>query len=719
MATSFFDQIAHEFERPFQNPVLVFAVILFVILLSPILLRKLKIPGIIGLIISGVIIGPHGINFLEQNSAVKLFSTIGLLYIMFIAGLELDLKEFQRNKNKSLIFGFLTFTIPLTIGFPVCYYILDYDFTASLLISSMFSTHTLVSYPIVSKFGISKNEAVAITVGGTILTDTAVLILLAIIMSSNGGGLNLLFWFQLIASLTAFSVIMFWIIPKVTAWFFQKLESEKASHYIFVLSVVFFAAFLAELAGVEPIIGAFVAGLVLNKLIPYSSTLMNRIEFVGQSIFIPFFLISVGMLVDIQVLLNGPFAVIIAVTLSVVALIGKWLAASTTSSIFRYSSDQRKLIFGLSSSHAAATLAVILVGFQAKIIDENALNGTILLILVTCLVATIVTENASRRILTTEKEEPLSYGTSFEDEHILMPLANLDNMEMLLEFAVFLKNKKSKTPITILSVVPNNEEAEKNVIRAKKNLQSLVKMALASETKVNIIATIDHNIGSGIIRASREVMADTIIIGWPRKTGLIERFIETKAASIISQTSKAIYICHFEHPLINHKKIAVVCPPLGELEPGFTIWLTRMSLLSRELSLNIFCYCNSKSKEAIINHFSQRKLNSGFTFSDEYDQENLYLLQQYVSPEDIIVYVAARRASVSYDKCMENIQERLDKQFAKNSRIIIFPRTYHIDSKYNEYGDINPEPLNKGIVKFQKLGKGIGNFLKWEHPKKI
>lgn len=717
MTSSFFDQIAHQFERPFQNPVLVFSVILFIILLSPILLRKLKIPGIIGLIISGVIVGPHGINMLEQNSAVKLFSTIGLLYIMFIAGLELDLKEFQRNKNKSFVFGLLTFIIPLTIGFPVCYYLLNYGFTASLLISSMFSTHTMVSYPIVSKFGISKNEAVAITVGGTILTDTTVLILLAIIMSSNGGGLNLSFWIQLVASLAVFSGIMFWIIPKVTAWFFQKLESEKTSHYIFVLSVVFFAAFLAELAGVEPIIGAFVAGLSLNKLIPYSSTLMNRIEFIGQSIFIPFFLISVGMLVDIKVLLNGPAAVIIAITLSVVALIGKWLAASTTSIIFRYSSDQRRLIFGLSSSHAAATLAVILVGFQAKIIDENALNGTILLILVTCLVATIVTENASRRILTSEKDEPLNKDTTYKDEHILMPLANLDNMELLLEFAVFLKNKKSKNPITILSVVPNNEEAEKNLFKAKKNLQSLVKMASANETKINIIATIDHNIGSGIIRASREVFADTIIIGWPRKTGLIERFIETKTASIISQTSKAIYVCHFENPLINHKKMVVVCPPLGELETGFEIWISRVSILSKELSLNIFCYCNRKSKEAISLYFDERKQMSGFEFSEDFDLDKLQILQQYVSPEDLLIFVAARRSSVSYDNCMENIQEGLDKQFAKNSKIIIYPRTYHIDSKYNEYGDINPEPLSHGIEKFQKFGKGLGNLLKRDHHK--
>ncbi len=718
MTSNFFDHIAHEFERPFQNPVLVFSVILFIILLSPILLRKLKIPGIIGLIISGVIIGPHGINVLEQNSAVKLFSTIGLLYIMFIAGLELDLKEFQRNKNKSLIFGFLTFTIPLVIGFPVCYYLLNYSFTASLLIASMFSTHTLVSYPIVSKLGISKNEAVAITVGGTILTDTAVLILLAVILSSNKGDLSISFWTQLAGSLAVFSGIMFWIIPKVTTWFFQKLESEKTSHYIFVLSVVFFAAFLAELAGVEPIIGAFVAGLALNRLIPYSSTLMNRIEFIGNSIFIPFFLISVGMLVDLSVLTKGTTAIIIAVTLSLVAITGKWLAAYSTSFIFRYSRDQRRLIFGLSSSHAAATLAVIMVGFQTKIIGEYVLNGTILLILITCMVATLVTENASRSILTSENDEPEAKNPISEDEHIMMPIANLNNMEKLLELAVFIKNKKSSNPITILSVVPNNEEAETNLIKARKNLQSLVKIASANETKVNIIATIDHNIAGGIIRASREIMSDTIMIGWPGKTGIIERFIETKTASIVSRTSKAIYICHFEHSLTGHKRLIVVCPPLGELEPGFGIWLTRITNLSKELSTGIFFHCNEKSKSTIQDFLKAQKISAGISFSKEFNLQDLEHLQKLILPDDLLIYIAARRNSISHDNCMENIQDKLDKQFVSTSKIVIYPRSRHIDGKYTEYGDMNAESFNRGFEKIQKIRRELGEIIKGDYKEK-
>ncbi|HET8828025.1 MAG TPA: cation:proton antiporter [Pelobium sp.] len=443
MNNSFFSHLVHEFELPLTNPVLVFSVILFIILLAPILLGKIKIPAIIGLIISGIIIGPHGFNILQNNSAIDLFSTIGLLYIMFIAGLELDLIEFKKYKHKSLVFGFLTFFIPLAIGLPVCYYLLGYNLQTSFLVASMFSTHTLIAYPIVSKLGISKNEAVAITVGGTILTDTAVLIILAVIMGSENGGLNTQFWVRLGITLSIFSAVMFLVIPRIAKWFFSKLESEKSSHYIFVLSVVFFAAFLAEVAGVEAIIGAFVAGLALNKLIPHSSALMNRIEFVGNTLFIPFFLISVGMLVDVSVVLSGPVALIVAGTLTIVAITGKWVSAYFVQKIYSYSKDQRNLIFGLSSSHAAATLAIILVGFNAGILDENILNGTIILILVTCVVSSIFTQKAALNIVLTEDDGNLkATEATVSNENILIPIADFTKIEPMLDLAVLLKEKK-------------------------------------------------------------------------------------------------------------------------------------------------------------------------------------------------------------------------------------------------------------------------------------
>lgn len=706
----------HEFQLPLGNPVLVFSLILLIILLSPILLRKLNIPGIIGLIISGVIIGPHGLNILEKNSAVDLFSTIGLLYIMFIAGLELDMNQFKANRNKSLLFGFFTFIIPLTIGFPVCYYFLDYGLNASLLTASMFATHTLVAYPIVSKLGISKNQAVAITVGGTILTDTAVLIILAIIMGNNEGNLNQDFWIKLGISLVIFSAIMFYLIPKIAKWFFSKLESEKHSHYIFVLAVVFFAAFLAEVAGLEPIIGAFVAGLALNKLIPHSSALMNRIEFIGNSLFIPFFLISVGMIVNVSVITKEPEALIVAGTLTVVALFGKWFAALFTQLVFKYSAAQRQLIFGLSSSHAAATLAVILVGYNAGILDENILNGTIILILVTCIVASFATEKAAKKIVIEMDDNPddLKKSSEFTNEHILIPIANLERISKLLEFSIFIKDKKSANPVSILSVVSNNDEAEINILKTRSKLEEFVKQASASETKVNIITTIDHNRASGIARISREIMADIIVLGWPHRSGLMEKLIGEKVDNILNNTDKTTFICHFEKPLVLHKRLAIVIPPLGEHENGFEQWYTKMSKLAQELSIPILLCCNETTRNSVYKLMKKARLTAAIVPYLFEDWDDFFVLSKVINPDDLIVLVCARKGAASHMNVLENLPSKLEKHFEKNSRIVIYPLQFNQRIGTERYDDITPEPLRKGIETVQKIGRGIGNIFKKE-----
>jgi Kef-type K+ transport system membrane component KefB len=712
--TDFFKHLMQEFELPLGNPVLIFSLILFIILLSPILLRKLNIPGIIGLIIAGVVIGPYGLNILEKNSAIDLFSTIGLLYIMFIAGLELDMNEFKSNRNKSLLFGLFTFIFPLGIGFPVCYYLLEYDFNASFLIASMFATHTLVAYPIVSKLGVSKNQAVAITVGGTILTDTAVLIILAVIMGNSQGNLNSEFWIRLGVSLAIFFAIMFLIIPRIAKWFFRKLESEKHSHYIFVLSMVFLAAFLAEVAGVEPIIGAFVAGLALNKLIPHSSALMNRIEFIGNSLFIPFFLISVGMLVNVSVILSGPTALIVAGTLSVVALFSKWFAALFTQLIFKYSKAQRQLIFGLSSAHAAATLAVILVGYKAEILDENILNGTIILILITCIVASFATEKAAKKIVIESEDdtEGLVKSNNAHSEHILLPIANVSNIEKLLEFAIFIKDKKSVNPISILSVVSNNKEAEINILKARNKLEEFVKQASASETKVNVITTIDHNPASGIVRISREIMADIIILGWPQRTGFIDKLIGEKVDGILSNTDKTTFICHLEKPLVLHKRIVIVAPPLTEHENGFDLWLGKTAKFAQELSIPIILYCNEATEKAVQKSFKKAKLTPSITINSFTDWDDFFVLSRHIHKDDLFILVSARKGATSYISVLENLPTKLEKHFTTNSRLVIYPQQFTDNLSSEQYADISTEPLNKGIEAVQKIGKEIGSFFK-------
>lgn len=704
MAGKVFEHLAEAFEAPLTNPVLIFSLVLFIILLSPILLRSIRVPGIIGLIISGVIIGPHGLNWLEKSSAVELFSTIGLLYIMFIAGLELDMNEFKKTKHKSLLFGLFTFILPISIGFPVCYYLLDYNLLTSILIASMFATHTLVSYPIVSRYGISKHEAVAITIGGTILTDTAVLIILAVITGASQGQINQEFWVTLGISFAVFLFIMFGVIPKIAKWFFQKVQSEKTGQYIFVLTVVFFAAFMAEIAGLEPIIGAFVAGLALNKLIPHSSALMNRIEFIGNAIFIPFFLISVGMIVDVSVLTKGPMALIVAGTLTVVAIAGKFLAALATQLVFKYTGNQRNLIFGLSNAHAAATLAVIMVGYNNNIIDENVLNGTILLILVTCIVATMVTESASKKVvLEGHQEDTHMERVEESEEQIMIPLANLNNMESILDFATLIKSKKSHYPLNIVSVVADNEQAARNVSEARRNLDSMAKYASGSETEVELITAVDYNIAGGIARMTRQTLADCVIMGWPSAASFVEKIVGDRTESILNNTDTTLMMVRLDHPLISHKLVTIFVPPLAESEVGFEYWGEKVLKLAQELSLPVNFVCNSRTEDSLKEMVATLKSSVALTFSNYEDWDNIYGLATFSNTDSLLIFVSSRNGEVSYIDSLDGLAKRVGRYYKNQNLLLIFPsrqENQHID----EYEDVQTAPI------FRKISREIGNI---------
>ncbi|MGI6369200.1 MAG: cation:proton antiporter [Ignavibacteria bacterium] len=671
--------LINNFTLPLNHSVHVFAILLAIILFVPIILKRINVPNIIGLIIAGVIIGPYGLNLIDNHhQGVSMFSTIGLLYIMFIVGLELDLNEFLANKNKSIVFGFFTFIIPISIGFPVCYYLLGYDFNASFLTASMFATHTLVTYPIVSRLGVAKNQAVAITVGGTILTDTAVLIILALILSNTDGGINTIFLIKLALSVIVFFAIVFLLIPRIAKWFFQKGGGEKYSHYIFVLFIIFFCGFLAELCGLEAIIGAFTAGLALNRLIPHSSALMNRIDFFGNSLFIPIFLISVGMLVNISVVFNGMTTIIIAGILTITALLGKWFAAFFTQIIFKYSTIQRNIIFGLSSSRAAATIVIIIVGYNAGIVDEYILNGTIVLILLTCIVASFVTQASAKKLAVIQENAPLTASElgAFGQEKILVPIANPSNIGHHVELALLIKDKSSVNSISLLGVVPNNEAAEKNIISFKKQLQDFIDNATAAEIDVDTITTIDHNAANGIVRTARELMTDIIILGWPGKTGVLEKLLGDKVDLIIKNVDRNLFICHIEQDFINHKRIVVISPPLVEKETGFNLWLAKIVRLSQELSIPILHLGDPKTQEIIAN---TKNLSAPFTFQPLVEWQNPVLYGDIIKDNDMIIMVSAHQGYISYMPVLDHLPTRLEERYPHHSRIVVYPKQRTIE----------------------------------------
>lgn len=721
----FVKHLISEFGLPLTNPVLVFSLLLFIILLSPIVLRRLRIPGIIGLIISGLIIGPHalgliGYNALQSEGSIKLFSTIGLLYIMFMAGLELDLNQFKKYLNKSLTFGLLTFILPLILGYPICYYALNLDATASLLVASMFSTHTLVAYPIISKYGLSKHSSVAITVGGTILTDTAVLIILAIISSSTQGNLDGAFWIRLITSLTIFSIIMFYGIPKVARWFFSKLDSEKSSQYIFVLSVVFFAAFLAEVAGVEHIIGAFVAGLVLNRLIPHNSILMNRIDFIGNSLFIPFFLIYVGMVVDYRAFLQGTWPLVIAGVLTTFAIFSKWLAAFVTQLIFKMSSTESQVIFGLSTSHAAATLAIIMVGYNEGngILDINIVNGTVLLILFTCMTASFVTESAGKKLLIelNESGEGELNETKLRNQHIMVSMNELKGNESLIDFSLIISDPKVINPISVVSVYPNNEKAEMMIRKSRKSLEDIVKHFSGHESKLNTIATIDYNLSSGIARVSKELVADIVVMNDNRNFNFIQRMVGDERDHLMDVCDKTIFFCQFDKSMVSYSRVVVMAPPLCELENSFAIWVERIFRLAKELNLKIELFSTIATKERFDKIGPANKIEAIIKFNEIENFEDA-LLKYDKNKNDLIITCLARKGAVSHSVDIDTFTSKLEKACPTHDVVFVYP-ALEIDPLYANYDDISATPIAAGVETIQKIGREVGSILVGKTTKK-
>ncbi|KAA2240979.1 cation:proton antiporter [Chitinophaga agrisoli] len=700
---------------PLKDPVPIFSLVLFIILLAPIILRKFRIPSIIGLIIAGMAIGDHGFKIIEKGS-LSLLSNAGLLYIMFLAGLELDMAEFRKNRHRSLVFGAFTFFIPLLLGFVVCHYWLHFNFMATLLVSSMFATHTLVAYPLASRLGITKNEAVTVAVGGTIITDTAVLLILAIITGAAAGNLNTYFWVRLGVSLAVFATIILWIFPMVGRWFFKKIKDDKTSHFIFVLALVFLAGFLAELAGVEAIIGAFLAGLALNQLIPHTSTLMNRIAFVGNALFIPFFLIGVGMIVDLRVLLKGPEALLIAGSLTIMALFSKWLAAFFTQLSFKYSPTQRNVIFGLSGSHAAATIAVILIGYNMGIINENVLNGTVLLILVTCLVSSFVTENAGRRLAIIEAErKPEKDDTP---ERILVPVSNPIRMEALLDLAVMIKDPDADTPVYPLAVVQDDEEAKEKIHITNKMMETAVIHAAATESQVQAITRIDLNVADGIARAARELLITDVILGWTDKTSTTDRLFGsifgTTLDNVLQSVWETVYVCDFSHPMNTAKKMVLVLPRNTEYEKGFLHYLQKMMILAKQIGARLTIYCQDKTRAAVEAFIQYIKISAEISFKPLGEMEDFLILSREVTRDDLLVVVSARKGTLSYNAYLEHIPAKLSRHFKDNNLILVYPEQIEMD--FMEPGvqpeDLTLAPIQEQLANLNKLGKAVKRIFK-------
>jgi Kef-type K+ transport system membrane component KefB len=713
-----------DFSLPLTNPVIIFALVLFIILFAPIIFSKIKVPHIIGLIIAGVLVGPHGFNLLKRDTSIVLFGTVGLLYIMFLAGLEIDLAEFKKNRKKIFVFGVLTFLLPLICGTLAAYYILGYSFLSSLLLASMFSTHTLVAYPIASKYGVIRNRAVAMAVGGTMITDTVALLLLAAISGMAKEQVSPAFWVQLGLSSIVFVCIVLFLFPVIIRWFFKKFD-DSVSQYVFVLGMVFLASFLAEAAGIEAIIGAFFSGLVLNRFVPHTSALMNRINFVGNALFIPFFLISVGMLVDVKVLVKGLGAAKVAAVIIVVALITKYVAAWATQKIFKLTATEGKMLFGLSASHAAATLAIILVGYNIiigetatgepiRLLDEDVLNGTILLILVSCGVGSFVTERAAKKLALQENEQVPEIEDGENKEKILISLAYAEIATDMVDLGVLLKPKKSSLPLYGLHIVDDAVEGSNAAGKGKKILEKSVSHAAASENILTPLMRYDSSISNGIVYTIKEQQVTDIVIGL-HKNADQKVFFGEVAENIIRRIYQTIYVYKPAQPFNTLKRMIVAVPPKAETEPGFIHWLQKIILLSKESGMKVGFYGTDTTLAAIQSVTQRENSNLQAAYNEFSNWDDFLIFTRELNTNDLFIIISSRKGYNSYLPQFNKLPYYLTNYFGKLSYIILYPEQLETGINMSDIQQADGkliETLSEQIGAINKAGKYLKKLWK-------
>ena len=693
---------------PVTDPTWIFFLVLIIILFAPMILGRLRIPHIIGMILAGVVVGKYGFNILERDSSFELFGKVGLYYIMFLAGLEMDMDDFKKNRTKGLIFGMFTFLIPMGLGIWSSMSMLDYGFLTSVLLASMYASHTLIAYPIISRYGLSRQRTVSITIGGTAVTVVLALMVLAVIGGMyKGEDVGGLFWVLLVAKVVLLFGLIIFLMPRISRWFFRTYE-DAVMQFIFVLAMVFLGGGLMELVGMEGILGAFLAGLVLNRFVPHVSPLMNRLEFVGNALFIPYFLIGVGMIIDVRCLFTEGEALKVAVVMTVVATFSKWLAAWITQKIYGMKKVEGSLIFGLSNAQAAATLAAVLIGHGIimengeRLLNDDVLNGTVVMILFTCIISSVVTERAARKMVTQENLMEGSEGK--EQERILIPVANPETIEGLVGMALMMRHPKQKESLVALSVINDNNTSETKELIGKRNLERTAMIAAAADASVKTVLRYDLNIAQGIIHTQKEYAVTDIVIGLHRKTNLMDSFFGTMTEILLKGTNRQIMIAKLLMPVNTLRRIVVAVPDKAEYEKGFLKWMTQLCRMGKQLGCRVHFFATEDTLKHLRALTEKQEANTFTEFSLLEEWDDLLLLTGQVNYDHLFVVVSSRKGSISYQTSFERLPSQISKYFANNSLLIVYP---------DQLGDDPQEIVSFSDPRGQSETRVYDNVGKW------
>ena len=672
------------------SPVAIFLVVLSLILLAPMLLTRIKIPHVIGLIVAGVIVGPYGFNVLSRDMSFEVFGQVGLFYLMFLAGVEIDMYHLKKNIRRGFVFGLFTFAIPVLVGVPAAMVLLHLDAVAAMMLASMFAAHTLLAYPIVSRFGLTKNPAVVIAIAGTIFTVLGSLMVLAgAVGVVRDGGFDVVSTLQLVGMLALYCVVISYIYPRLTRWFFKRYH-DGIMQFVYILVMVFLAAQAAIMIRIEGVFGAFFAGLVLNRYIPGRSPLMSRIEFVGNAIFIPYFLIGVGMLINVRVLTSGWGTLYVAAVMSAVAMAGKWLAAFVTQKIFKMRAIDRSMLYQLSNAHTAVALAVVMIGYDMGVLGVEILNGTVLMILVTCTVSSVGTSHAASRLKVLSLNSPDAVvGADAPKEagiRTLIPVVNPVTARELVNLALMMSDgNKLRNKIYALHVRNDNSPSSRAV--GKSSLELAEHVASVMDVKLKSIERYDMNFVTGVLNTLEERDINEVVIGLHRRSNAIDSFFGDKLTQLLKATFRMVVISRCYIPVNTVRRIVVSVPDKAQYETGFAHWVKSIGNLTRQLGCRVIFCCSAETRRYImaVLRAGRYGIRSEYRLVEAWD--DFVLLANKIQDDDLFVVVSARRASVSFTSDMDALPEFLRKYFSQNNLIVIYPEQFGDEAPVLAMGD--------------------------------
>ena len=674
------------FSLPIDNPTWIFFVVLLIILLAPLFFERLHIPQIVGMILAGVLVGPHGLNLLTRDSSFELFGQVGLYYIMFLAGISMDTGAFKRDRIQVVSFGILSFLIPFLLGGISAYYLLHLSFQASILVACVLSSHTLVSYSIVSRYSLSRYKGVSLSVVATMISLILALFVLAGLAGSFQGHSGIRLWGSMILKTAVYILALFFLYPRIVRYFFRTF-SDEILQYIFVLAMVFLSAATSQALGLEGVFGAFLAGLVLNRYIPETVPLMRHIDFVGNALFIPYFLIGVGMLINFGQIFGNPDGLLVIGVICFIAIFSKWLAAFLAAKAFQLDTYVCKMMTGLTSGHAAGALAMLMVGRELMIapgqplVDDVLMGAVVMLILVSCIFSALVTTSVSRKVALMSVSEEEQQG---EEDKILVAFANPQTVQHLVALSLMMRPHRSTAPLVGVKLVVDAKDNERERNAAHLLVKEAAQQAAAAGVNMKKVVRSGINLITALTYTIKDFDASELIMGFQQVGNRTATSFNNVMVDLLSRVSRQIIIANCTRAVNTIRCIHVIVPEHAEYEVGFQRWLMHVSRLARQMDCRIIFYSTDTAWTLIEGfckkHYKTIRL-SHETFNDF---GRVTDLAETVHTDHLLVLVAARENSLSYQPIFQRIPELLTS-FPQCSKMLIFPDQYGIERRKSSF----------------------------------